>query len=532
MKKRIYTYYKGYLECQYAFTNRKSLGKRDQQFQHSIELQPRFRFHKVANVSEEEYKTHTTQIVSPHIRHSADERVEFLSSPISEKPVSVPIDEILMIMQAPGGDHSIPGPAGLGNTPPETPRLEWDGTEMSGKYTFYTSNIEKPEGTGKFHNWDFVLNDISDILNSKKPLPLNAFLTQKGTSYFGRFHGFAYCRSYEITEVPDPILPPVEPLPSVNPELPKTQCKFIKPDKEQCSRMVDAGNDFCFQHRPNITPSEGPALKEATEDGGCFGKKPKAVNNGVPVANDISNQPGQSAPGCFNKLPGPMGPAATGCFNSMGCFSPMMRWIAAIGSLLIGLSLLALAWCFIFGDCGKNGQSSRNGSSSKQDTVYVEVFRELKDTLKIVKMDTVAFVDSTIKSQYEMVSLPNVQFYTDSDILLPSSARELQQLAEYLAKNEKVNATILGHTDNTGDPKANLDLSKRRAESVKRFLQSLGVNQNRLQSQGFGDKRPKADNNTKEGRLMNRRVEVQLITEESTETKRTQVPRKEEKPAP
>jgi outer membrane protein OmpA-like peptidoglycan-associated protein len=131
-----------------------------------------------------------------------------------------------------------------------------------------------------------------------------------------------------------------------------------------------------------------------------------------------------------------------------------------------------------------------------------------------------------------MVSLPNVQFYTDSDILLPSSARELQQLAEYLSKNEAVNATIIGHTDNTGDPQRNLDLSKRRAESVKRFLQSLGVAGDRLQAIGMGDKRPKADNNNKEGRLMNRRVEVQLVTKESTETKRTQVPREEGKTAP
>lgn len=517
MKKRVYSYHKGYLECQYAFIDRQPLGKRDQQYQHKIELQPRFRFHRVADMSEEEYLRATESVTSPFIRHSKDERAELLQSPLSDKPISCPVDEIVLIMRDPALADAVPGPADGDSTqhfPPGTQPLIWDGSELTGIYKSYKSDLEKPEHSGKVKKWDSVLQDVSEILAKNTPLPLNPFISQKGVDYFGRFHGFAYFRSFTITEIPDPVVPPIVPLgtPAGGPDLPKSQCKFIKPDGEQCSRMVDAGNDFCFQHRDNLPISGTPA----TEDGGCFGKK------------NLSNNAGND--GCFNKLPGPAGPMASGCFNRMGCFSPLMRWIAAIGSLLIGLSLLAIAWCFLFGDCGKN--RSRSSNVGKQDTVYVEVFRELKDTLKIVKMDTVAFVDSTIKSKYEMVSLPNVQFYTDSDILLPSSARELQQLAEYLSKNEAVNATIIGHTDNTGDPQRNLDLSKRRAESVKRFLQSLGVAGDRLQAIGMGDKRPKADNNNKEGRLMNRRVEVQLVTKESTETKRTQVPREEGKTAP
>ena len=155
------------------------------------------------------------------------------------------------------------------------------------------------------------------------------------------------------------------------------------------------------------------------------------------------------------------------------------------------------------------------------DTVKVEVIKDRVDTLTIVKSDTLSIVDSTTRVNYETVSLPNVQFYTNSDTLLPSSAIDLQKLAEYLIKNDSLSATIYGHTDNVGNPASNLQLSQRRAESVKRFLTSLGVQESRLTAVGMGDKEPKGDNNTTEGRLMNRRVEVKLIKTEFVTTKRS-----------
>ena len=124
------------------------------------------------------------------------------------------------------------------------------------------------------------------------------------------------------------------------------------------------------------------------------------------------------------------------------------------------------------------------------------------------------------------MTLKNVQFYTNSDVLIPSSAKDLQQLAEYLTKNDSLNATIFGHTDNTGDPKYNLYLSQKRAESVIKFLISLGIKTDRLKARGMGDKVPIGDNNIKEGRLMNRRVEVKLMEKVKIEKKRTQIPNK------
>ena len=124
-----------------------------------------------------------------------------------------------------------------------------------------------------------------------------------------------------------------------------------------------------------------------------------------------------------------------------------------------------------------------------------------------------------------MVSLPNVQFETDKDILVPGSLPDIQKLAEFLNKKEYIKAVIMGHTDNVGDSIRNVDLSKRRARAVKEMLVRLGVESSRIQTEGFGPSKPRASNSTQEGRLMNRRVEVKLTntvleTEETVELKK------------
>jgi OOP family OmpA-OmpF porin len=72
---------------------------------------------------------------------------------------------------------------------------------------------------------------------------------------------------------------------------------------------------------------------------------------------------------------------------------------------------------------------------------------------------------------------------------------------------------ILGFTDNTGKPDYNVGLSERRANSVRDYLVSTGVNPELLRTVGLGDMYPIASNDTAEGRAMNRRVEVEVIAE-------------------
>ena len=114
-----------------------------------------------------------------------------------------------------------------------------------------------------------------------------------------------------------------------------------------------------------------------------------------------------------------------------------------------------------------------------------------------------------------------MQFFTNSDKLLPSSKEDLNQLAIYLLQNQGQKATIYGHTDNVGSEDRNLKLSQNRAESVLEYLTEQGVQKNRLYAIGRGESEPKASNDILEGRLMNRRVEVQISETKSVENNKT-----------
>jgi len=73
--------------------------------------------------------------------------------------------------------------------------------------------------------------------------------------------------------------------------------------------------------------------------------------------------------------------------------------------------------------------------------------------------------------------------------------------------NPSWKATLSGHADSTGDASYNMGLSKRRAESVKKYLVGKGIAAERIATQAFGENNPVASNNTRDGRALNRRVE-------------------------
>lgn len=123
-------------------------------------------------------------------------------------------------------------------------------------------------------------------------------------------------------------------------------------------------------------------------------------------------------------------------------------------------------------------------------------------------------VDSPPISGQEIV-LKNVFFDSNSDELLNSSSQELNQLATLLKENPSMNIRINGHTDNIGLPKDNLQLSLRRAESVKQFLIETGIEASRLDTKGFGESSPIADNSTKDGQAQNRRTSFEVKSDSS-----------------
>ena len=105
----------------------------------------------------------------------------------------------------------------------------------------------------------------------------------------------------------------------------------------------------------------------------------------------------------------------------------------------------------------------------------------------------------------------NIYFETGSDVIKSESYKSLDKVALIMNNNKLTKLSIEGHTDNVGDDAMNLDLSKRRAASVVKYLTSKGVDASRLTSEGYGETRPVADNATKEGQALNRRVEMILM---------------------
>ena len=105
----------------------------------------------------------------------------------------------------------------------------------------------------------------------------------------------------------------------------------------------------------------------------------------------------------------------------------------------------------------------------------------------------------------------NVFFETDRYKLLPASYTALDEVAGILRLNPLLKLDIEGHTDNTGSPEKNNTLSLRRAKSVLEYLSvRAGIAKERLSAIGYGSARPVTDNNTPEGKALNRRVEFKL----------------------
>jgi outer membrane protein OmpA-like peptidoglycan-associated protein len=107
------------------------------------------------------------------------------------------------------------------------------------------------------------------------------------------------------------------------------------------------------------------------------------------------------------------------------------------------------------------------------------------------------------------LTLRAVFFEHDSHELLPASQMELERVVEFM-KTYPGGLEIQGHTSATGKPEYNLQLSRRRAEAVKHFLISRGVDEKRLSTVGFGETKPIASNDTYAGRALNRRIEIVL----------------------
>jgi OOP family OmpA-OmpF porin len=105
----------------------------------------------------------------------------------------------------------------------------------------------------------------------------------------------------------------------------------------------------------------------------------------------------------------------------------------------------------------------------------------------------------------------DVLFDFDKSVIKPDGKNKLDDLAQKVRAINLEVVIAIGHACSIGSDAYNQKLSVRRAESVKAYLVSKGVEPNRIYTEGKGEKQPVASNKTREGRMKNRRVEIEVI---------------------
>ncbi|QMW02212.1 OmpA family protein [Spirosoma foliorum] len=110
-----------------------------------------------------------------------------------------------------------------------------------------------------------------------------------------------------------------------------------------------------------------------------------------------------------------------------------------------------------------------------------------------------------------IIPLNNIFFDTGKAELRPESSPELDRLVTNLNEAPKMTIEVRGHTDNTGSNEINNKLSQDRADAVREYFISKGIEPDRIASKGLGESKPIATNDTEEGRQKNRRVEFVIV---------------------
>ncbi|MFZ1330322.1 MAG: OmpA family protein [Chitinophagaceae bacterium] len=111
------------------------------------------------------------------------------------------------------------------------------------------------------------------------------------------------------------------------------------------------------------------------------------------------------------------------------------------------------------------------------------------------------------------IVLKNIFFDVNKFELKPASQAELDKLIQLLLDNPSLKIEISGYTDNVGKPADNLLLSNNRAKAVVNYLVSKNISPQRLTAKGYGETKPLADNKTEDGRALNRRTQMKVVSQ-------------------
>ena len=120
-------------------------------------------------------------------------------------------------------------------------------------------------------------------------------------------------------------------------------------------------------------------------------------------------------------------------------------------------------------------------------------------------------VASLLPYSFEDISFTILHYDRNSDQLNKSSRKRLSQIADYVRYNQDIDLVLVAtYTDSVDSKGISQNLSERRAESLREYFKSLGLPEDRIQVQGYGKRRPIADNNSPIGKDKNRRVVISL----------------------
>lgn len=166
---------------------------------------------------------------------------------------------------------------------------------------------------------------------------------------------------------------------------------------------------------------------------------------------------------------------------------------------------------------GDNKRIGANGLFEIDSLTNEEVeFKSLGYLPKVIVLDNqlnsgVNEIALSSVAKGSVITLDHVLFHRGTANMIDGSEKELNLVVEVLNDNPKIKILLKGHTDNTGDPVKNVQLSEARVKSVKEYILSQGISAFRVRGKGYGGNQPIASNATEETRKLNRRVEFEVI---------------------
>jgi outer membrane protein OmpA-like peptidoglycan-associated protein len=150
-----------------------------------------------------------------------------------------------------------------------------------------------------------------------------------------------------------------------------------------------------------------------------------------------------------------------------------------------------------------------DGFLSKQRTINIAPAAQATAEVTLTRKPKQSHVTLTPK---EIVIKGTIHFGTNNAVIQPDGEQLLDEVADVMVRNPQIRRVrIEGHTDNRGTPEKNMQLSNERAQSVMAYLVKQGIDQNRLEAQGFGMTQPLVPNITPANRAKNRRVTFRII---------------------